>query len=116
MVSDHNLLDTSTHHPVQNGDDTSQLPVDDRCDAVDDFVLLMRFLEGFDLPLEIVLLWGARDSGIADSVIASLFCRHRFFRVLCHWPVSIGNSLDVTSPVESLAIATEVHIHDSARL
>ena len=57
VMSDHNLLDISTHRPVQNGDDTNSLPVDDRCDDVDDLVLWMRFLEGFDLPLEIVLLW-----------------------------------------------------------
>ena len=82
-MSDHNLLDTSTHHLVQNGGDTNQLPVDVRGDVVDDLVLWVRFLEGFDLPLDIVLLWGARDSAIADSVIASLCCHHRFFRVLC---------------------------------
>ena len=82
MVNDHNLLDTSTRRLVQNGNDTSSLPVDVRGDVVDDLVLWMFFLEGFDLPLEIVLLSGARDSGITDSVIASLCCHNRFFRVL----------------------------------
>ena len=116
MVSDHNLLDTSTRRLVQNGDDTSSLPVDVRGDVVDDLVLWVRFLEGFDLPLEIGLLWGARDSGIADSVIVSLCSHNHFFRVLCHWPVSIEHPLDVTSPVEALVIATKVHNHDPARL
>ena len=36
VVSDHNLLDISTHHLVQNEDDTNQLPVDVRSDVVDD--------------------------------------------------------------------------------
>jgi hypothetical protein len=90
-VGNGNLLDTSAHGPVQNGEQTGTLPVDPRRDVRDDLVVGIRHFEVLHLSFEVVLLLLARDSCVADPRSAL----GRFLPLCCAGPVSLEGADDV---------------------
>lgn len=115
-VGYHNLLDISTHRPVQNGEEAWALPVDARGDVADDLVLWVRFLEGGDLSLEVVPLRRAGDPRVADPGLVAARAGDSLPRSFGPRMVSAEEALNVGLLVEALAVAAEADDGNLARV
>lgn len=65
-VGHDNLVDRASQHEVQKPLESPALEVDPAANVLDDLGSWVGFLQLFDLALEVFLLVGAADSGIAD--------------------------------------------------
>lgn len=108
-VSDNNLLEFSSHCPVQNGDKAAALEVDARRNIRNDLMLGIEMCEGVALTDEVGLLFLARDAGVDD------FRAHFRGRGSC-FDSDAKRRPDVWHAIESLASITDADVADGTFL
>ena len=101
MVATNNLLELSSHGPVQKGEKLESLPVDARSNVPDDLPAEEGGQERFDLALKVGPLLLARNPRVADFGLDRLLVDSAG---IGGGPVADECPLDVAYLVEPLAI------------
>jgi hypothetical protein len=98
-VHNHNFCDHSPERSFQNGLQAFAAPVEARPDVRDELVARVGGSEGGNLPLQVLLLFGARDACVGDLGLFGHNCPDS--------PWFAKHGADVAAVVEALAISID---------